>query len=134
MKTVPLTTTVEGQPGHLTRNAYYFGGLEHWRRLVPVGKQMMEGEVERGRDDQRHRLRGQRWHLEHQMQHARYREGYDDAADAGDMEASAPLHPGAAVPRQMAEGNAVVRDKVCQDRDFGRYGKGDDIVYAMREW
>lgn len=65
MKNVPLTTMVEGQPGHLTRNAYTIGGLEYRRWLVPVGKQVVEGEVERGRDDQRHCLRGQCWHLEH---------------------------------------------------------------------
>jgi hypothetical protein len=34
---------------------------------VPIGKEVMKGEIERGRDDERHRLRWQRWHLKYQV-------------------------------------------------------------------
>ena len=41
--------------------------LERRGWLVSIGEEMMEGEVERGRDDERHRLRGQRGHLKDQV-------------------------------------------------------------------
>ena len=91
----------------------------------------MEGEVECGRDDERHRLRGQNRYLEDQMEQARHREGDDDTTSAGDMEARAPLNPGAAMPRQMAERHSVIGDKVRQDRDFRGDRKRDDVVNAM---
>jgi hypothetical protein len=43
------------------------GSLKHSGWLVPIGKEMVEGEVERGRHDERHRLRGQRGHLKNQV-------------------------------------------------------------------
>ena len=95
------------------------------RWLVPIGKQVVESEVERGRDDERHRLRRQRMHLKDHVQQAEDRIGHDDAANAGDMEASAPLEPGAAMARQMAEGDPVVWNEVRQDRDLGGDGKRD---------
>lgn len=44
--------------------------LHHWRRFVPVGKEVVEGEVERRRNDERNRLRRQRGHFEDQVQQA----------------------------------------------------------------
>ena len=98
------------------------------RWLVPIGKQVMEGEVERGRDDERHRLRRQRMHLKDHVQQAEDRIGHDDAANAGDMEASAPLEPGAAMARQMAEGDPVVWNEVRQDRDLGGEQKSEVVL------
>src|SRR5690348_5673915 len=108
--------------------------LERCGWLVPIGKEMMKGEVERGRDDERHRLRGQRRHLKDQVEQCGDRECHDDATSAGDMETRAPLNPRAAMPRQMAEGDPVVRDEVCHDRNFGRNGECDTIVNLVGKW
>ena len=107
--------------------------LERCGWLVPIGKEMMKGEVERGRDDERHRLRGQRGYFKDQVEQSGDRECHDDAASAGDMETLAPLNPGAAMSCQVAEGNPVVWDEVRHNRDFGRDGEGNDIVNLMGE-
>lgn len=105
--------------------------LEHSRWLVAIGEEVMEGEIERGRDDERHCLGWQRVHLEHYVEQAEDRIRHDDATDAGYVKAEASVKPRTAMPRQVAEGHAIIGDEVRHDRDFGGDGKGDDIVDAV---
>jgi hypothetical protein len=67
--------------------------LEHSRWLVAIGKEVMEVEIERGRDDERHCLRRQSGYLKNQVQQAGDCERDNDAANAGDVEAPTSLEP-----------------------------------------